>query len=45
MAIENLNFLPIWALFDSYKAYIRPIRGRKFDFWSNFLIKTKNKFN
>ena len=42
MAIENLIFLPFWALFDSYKACFRLIRAESliFDQTSYLRLKT-----
>ena len=41
MAIENLIFLPFWALFDSYKAYFRPIRAESLIFGQISYLRLK----
>ena len=40
-AIENLNFLPIGALLDSYKAYFRPIRAESLIFGQTSYLRLK----
>jgi len=40
-AIENLIFVSIWALFDSYKAYFRLIRAESLIFSQTSYLRLK----